>query len=98
MIVAKSVNMVRKMDTRVIGVVENMSYIICPDCNKKIRIFDSENTEEFFSKLDLKLLGELPMCSDIANLSKKDVGIQNAALDDTIGNITEKIILSINER
>jgi len=35
MIVAKAVNMVRKMDIRVIGIVENMSYIICPDCNKK---------------------------------------------------------------
>jgi Mrp family chromosome partitioning ATPase len=97
MIVAKAVNMVKKMDIKVIGVVENMSYIICPDCNKKIRIFDSEYTEDFLSKLDLKLLGELPMCSDIANLSKKDVGIKNEALDETIGNITERIILSVNE-
>jgi len=98
MIVAKAVNMVRKMDIRVIGIVENMSYIICPDCNKKIRIFNSENTEEFLSKLDLKLLGELPMCSDIANISKKDVGIQNAVLDETISDITEKVILSVNEK
>jgi len=54
MIVAKAVNMVRKMDIRVIGIVENMSYIICPDCNKKIRIFDSENTEGFLRQIRLK--------------------------------------------
>jgi len=35
MIVAKAVNMVKTMNIKVIGVVENMSYIICPDCNKK---------------------------------------------------------------
>jgi len=97
MIVAKAVNMVRKMNIEVIGVVENMSYVLCPDCNKKIRIFDGENTEEFLRKLDLKLLGELPMCRDIANLAGKDAGIQNAALDETIGHITEEIILSVNE-
>ncbi len=98
MIVAKAVNMVKKMDIKVIGVVENMSYIICPDCDKKIKIFDSENTEEFLSNLDLELLGELPMCSDVANISKKDVGTQNAALEETIGNITEKIMLSVDEK
>lgn len=98
MIVAKAVNMVRKMNIRVIGVVENMSYILCPDCNKRIRIFDSENTEEFLNKLELKLLGELPMCRDIANLFREDVGIQNAALDEMIGSITEKIIYSVNKK
>jgi len=38
------------------------------------------------------------MCSDIANISKKDVGIQNAVLDETISDITEKVILSVNEK
>lgn len=98
MIVAKAVNMVKTMNIKVIGVVENMSYIICPDCNKKIRIFDSENTEEFLNKLDLKLLGELPMCRDIANVSREDVQIQKTALDETIGSITEKIIYSVKNK
>ena len=98
MIVAKAVNMVRRMNIKIIGVVQNMSYVICPDCENKIRIFDSENTEDFLGKLNLKLLGELPMCSDIANISKKDVGIQNAVLDETISDITEKVILSVNEK
>ncbi|SHJ88002.1 Chromosome partitioning ATPase, Mrp family, contains Fe-S cluster [Anaerobranca californiensis DSM 14826] len=98
MIVAKAVNMVRTMNVDVIGVVENMGYIICPDCNKKIRIFDNENTEEFLRKLDLKLLGELPMCRDIANMSKEDLKIQDLELNKVIGDITEKIVSLVNDK
>jgi len=35
-IVSKAVNMARKMDINILGVIENMSYITCPDCDKKI--------------------------------------------------------------
>ncbi|RDY23667.1 ATP-binding protein [Romboutsia maritimum] len=69
MIVSKAVNMVRKMDIDIIGVVENMSYIQCPDCNKKIKIFDGEKNIEFLDKMNLNLLGELPMISSIGNIS-----------------------------
>ncbi|NLP36155.1 MAG: Mrp/NBP35 family ATP-binding protein [Firmicutes bacterium] len=97
MIVAKAVNMVRKMKIDVIGVVQNMSYVLCPDCQKEIKIFDSENTEEFFNELDVKLLGELPMSRDIANLSREDAIIQDKVLQETIDSITEKIILFVNK-
>ncbi|WP_058484910.1 Mrp/NBP35 family ATP-binding protein [Defluviitalea phaphyphila] len=98
MIVAKAVNMVKKMNIQVIGVVENMSYILCPDCNKKIRIFDSKNTKEFLEGLDLKLLGELPMCQDIANIAMEDKSKSTEDIDDTIKSITEKIITSVNKK
>ena len=39
MIVAKAVNMAKKMDIPILGVVENMSYVVCPDCGKKISVF-----------------------------------------------------------
>lgn len=69
MIVAKSINMVRKLDIKVLGVVENMSYIQCPDCYKKIRFFENNQTQAFLEKMNLNLLGELPMLSSIGNLS-----------------------------
>lgn len=72
MIVSKAVNMARKMDTKVLGVVENMSYITCPDCKKKIDIFDKGNIDEFLKEMDLNLLGELPMISSISNLPNSD--------------------------
>ena len=85
------------MKIDVIGVVQNMSYVLCPDCQKEIKIFDSENTEEFFNELDVKLLGELPMSRDIANLSREDAIIQDKVLQETIDSITEKIILFVNK-
>ncbi|NLM52418.1 MAG: Mrp/NBP35 family ATP-binding protein [Firmicutes bacterium] len=96
MIVAKAVNMARKLKIDVIGVVENMSYVLCPDCKKKIQIFNSENTEGFLKEMDLKLLGELPMSRDIANLSREDAVVEDKALQETLERITEKIILFVN--
>lgn len=96
MIVAKAVNMAKTMNIKVIGVVENMSYIICPDCRKKIKIFGDENAEEFLNKSDLKLLGELPMCSEIANISREGVRVSNSELEEKISSLTEKIIHSVN--
>ena len=47
MIVAKAVNMAKMLNVKVLGVVENMSYIQCPDCDKKIKLFEAEETEKF---------------------------------------------------
>ena len=55
MIVAKAVNMAKMLNIKVLGVVENMSYIQCPDCDKKIKLFEGEETEKFLSEMDLKL-------------------------------------------
>ena len=94
MIVAKAVNMVRQMKVPVIGIVENMSYILCPDCGKKIQMFDSENTEDFLREFDVELLGELPTSRELAGLSKEEKELQSAELKRTIRNITEKVIHS----
>ncbi|MGL5651412.1 MAG: Mrp/NBP35 family ATP-binding protein [Paraclostridium sp.] len=69
MIVSKAVNMARKMDINILGVIENMSYITCPDCDKKIRLFNGENTDKFLEEMNLKLLAELPMLNSVSNLS-----------------------------
>lgn len=71
MIVAKAINMAKKMNINIIGVVQNMSYVSCPCCNEKIKLFDSKNTDEFFKHMDIKLLGEMPMLSGISNISTK---------------------------
>lgn len=80
MIVAKAVNMAKKMNINILGIIENMSYITCPDCNKKIQLFDGENTEQFLKENDLFLLGELPMMRAVSNLSKGEYKDSNAEL------------------
>lgn len=89
MIVAKAVNMTRKLNIKVLGVIENMSYIKCPDCDKKIKLFNGEDTEKFLKNLDLNLLGELPMISSISNLSKGEEH------QDEFKNIFNKIVENI---
>lgn len=80
MIVAKAVNMAKKMDINILGIIENMSYITCPDCNKKIQLFDGANTEKFLKENDLFLLGELPMMRAVSNLSKGEYKDSNTEL------------------
>lgn len=73
MIVAKAVNMTRTMKIPVIGIIENMSYLSCPACGERIKIFAAENIKEYLDRMNLQLLAELPMSREIADLaSQKD--------------------------
>jgi Mrp family chromosome partitioning ATPase len=68
MIVAKAVNMAKQMNIEVLGVIENMGYILCPECRNRIRLIKNDTTQEFLDEMGLKLLGELPMCEEIINM------------------------------
>lgn len=68
MIVTKAIKMLKQMDIKVLGVIENMAYINCPDCNKKINIYGESDTEQFVAENGIELLGELPMVSAISNI------------------------------
>ena len=61
MVVEKAVKMANMMNVPVMGLVENMSYILCPDCGKKIEVFGKSNAQAVADKYDLKLLGTIPM-------------------------------------
>ena len=91
MIVAKGVNMARKLNVNIFGVVENMSYIECPDCNKKIKLFDGDDTEKFLKEMNLNLLGELPMTREIVEITHNGVKNISNELNEILGNIVEKI-------
>ncbi|MBE6062534.1 MAG: Mrp/NBP35 family ATP-binding protein [Clostridium butyricum] len=61
MIVKKVVIMAEKVGVKIKGLVENMAYINCPDCDKKIRVFSKKSSEEHAEYLGLPLIGELPI-------------------------------------
>ena len=61
MIVKKVVIMAQKIGIKIKGVIENMAYINCPDCDKKIRVFSKKSSEENAEYLGLPLIGELPI-------------------------------------
>lgn len=61
MIVAKAVNMARLMNVPVLGLVENMSYMTCPDCGKRIDMFGPSRAKAEAEASGLKLLAQLPL-------------------------------------
>lgn len=66
MIVEKAVNMANMMKIPVLGIVENMSYVVCPDCNKRINVFgDGKAVAAVAKKFGLPLLAEIPYDSQI---------------------------------
>jgi len=68
MIVKKAVNMAQKMEKRVLGVVENMSYFYVPEIDKKIEIFGKSRAKQMASAAGAPLLGQLPIDPELAKL------------------------------
>lgn len=61
MIVKKAINMAEKMNVPVLGMIENFSFVECPDCKKRIHLFGENNSEEMAGKAGVPLLGQLPL-------------------------------------
>ena len=61
MIVKKAFNMANMMHIPVLGVVENLSYLKCPDCGKHISLFGESHIDEAAASLGTKVLGKLPL-------------------------------------
>ena len=72
MIVEKAVNMAKMMNIPVIGLVENMAYMACPDCGRKLYPFGQGKTAEVAAKHGLPLLAQIPIDPQIA--AKVDAG------------------------
>ena len=68
MIVGKSINMANKMNISMLGLVENMSYVVCPKCNEKIEIFGHSNIDEIADENDTEVLSKLPMRVEYAKM------------------------------
>ena len=66
MIVTKAVNMAKLMNIPILGMVENMSYLSCPDCGKKIEVFGHSMAEKVAVANDIKLLEKLPLDPSLA--------------------------------
>ncbi len=69
MIVSKAVNMAKLMEIPVLGIVENMSYFLCPDCGAKHEIFGPSRADEIADKFSTKVLAKLPFDRELSKLS-----------------------------
>jgi len=71
MIVEKAVKLAEMMNVPILGLVENLSYVKCPDCDKKIEVFGKSHIDEIASSHNLSVLGKIPMDPSLASLSDK---------------------------
>ena len=69
MIVSKAITMANKMNVEILGIIENMSWIDCPDCGKKLYPFGASQLESFAKEHDLEILGRLPITEHYRELA-----------------------------
>ena len=72
MIVKKAYNMAKQMNIPVLGIVENYSYLKCPDCGKEISIFGESHIDEIAADLGLPVLGKMPVDTKIAEAVEQE--------------------------
>ena len=93
MIVGKAVRMASAMNIPVLGLVENMSYIVCPDCGKKIAVFGESGAASVAKKYDILNTAELPIIPELASLcdsGRIEQAPQNVL--DEVGALLSKIL------
>lgn len=71
MIVGKAVKMAEMMNIKILGIIENMSYVECPDCKTKIYPFGKSKLEEVAAEYSLPILGRLPISPELSSLTDK---------------------------
>ena len=69
MVVEKAVKMAEMMNVPIVGIVENMSYVACPDCGKKIHLFGAGKTAGAAARHNLPVLAEMPIDPALAALT-----------------------------
>lgn len=88
MIVKKAYNMVKQMNIPVLGIVENYSYLECPDCGKKIYVFGESHIDEIAADLGVEVLGKMPI----------DVELTHAVEDERFYEVTNRYLVGIEEK
>ena len=93
MIVSKAANMADMMNIPVLGLVENMSYVKCPDCGREIRVFGDSHIEEVAKSFGYDLLARIPMDSKLSALVDRGMLelMENDYMDGAVQKITEKL-------
>ena len=71
MIVSKAVKMAQMMNIPIVGIIENYSYLACPDCGKRINVFGESHIDEITEKHGIDLLAKIPIDPELASVCDK---------------------------
>jgi len=95
LIVTKSVNMAKTLNVPILGVIENMSYVICDHCGKKMEIFGAPKGELLAKDIDAPFIGLVPIDPKIAELS--DNGMIENYQSKVFAEITNNIVRNVQK-
>jgi hypothetical protein len=98
MVVRKAANMAKHLEIPLIGLVENMSFIVCPKCGEKILVFGKSQAESSAHMIGIPMLGNLPLDTLLSVLC--DCGTIEDYRNEELERITDKVIdfLSIEKK
>lgn len=89
MIVGKAVQMAQMMHVPILGLVENMSYTVCPDCGKHIHVFGDSHVDEIADKYSLPVLAKMPIDPELAK--EADAGMIEVFAGDYLDNAAQTV-------
>lgn len=89
MIVNKAVKMAEMMNVKILGIVENMSYVKCPCCNEEIKLYGDSHIDEIAMENGLKILAKLPIDPSVAKQ------VDNGAIELYNGNALDEAVKTI---
>ncbi len=95
MIVEKALKMAKLMDIPVLGIVENMSYVECPDCGKQIKIFGESHIEEIAAQHGVEVLAKMPI--DPAIAQAVDNGLVERVQGEYMANAVKKVVALLDK-
>ncbi|MDD3389574.1 MAG: Mrp/NBP35 family ATP-binding protein [Bacilli bacterium] len=90
MIVEKAINMAKVMNIPVLGIVENMSYMVCPHCQEKLTIFGPSKVAESAKKYQIERFARIPIDSAISTL------VDQGSIEDVQGEFLDDLRKIIN--
>jgi Mrp family chromosome partitioning ATPase len=98
LIVEKACNMARMMNIKLLGLIENMSYAVCPDCGRKMEIFGPSHAEEVAGRFDVPLVAQLPIDTRVAILGDAgrleeydEASVLDPIVDGQLASLEEKV-------
>jgi Mrp family chromosome partitioning ATPase len=95
LIVKKAMNMARELHVPLLGLVENMSFLRCPDCGKRIDLFGISQSAQIAEEYGIPVLGQLPVASPISGLS--DAGRIDEHTGPEVTALADAFVRSIDE-
>jgi ATP-binding protein involved in chromosome partitioning len=90
--VERGIAMFERVEVDVIGLVENMSYFLCPQCSERHHIFGTSGVQELGERLDLPLLGSLPLLPDLENSQGAEASSHAVLMEEEFDRIATRVV------